>query len=433
VDSFTYTVDDGRGAGAPVTVEITVNHVDHLPEASPFSIVIKQDESFSSAIGYLNSWVIDPDGDALTYSLAKQAGHGVAAISPDGAVTYTPNPGFTGPDSFSYRAFDGVEYSFPAKVSVTVLTKPAGGADTYSVTENRSLKIDAAHGVLANDTDPEGDSLTAKLKNDVQSGQLSFNADGSFTYQPNAGFQGWDSFTYYPQDGSTSGDAVLVQIAVVAAGVNLAPTVADLSYDMTQDSVLTVSVAQGIVPKASDPENDPIYVEGVGQSTIHGMTYLYKDGSFVYTPVKGFTGDDYFEFRVYDSDWNESSVHTVAIHVAAAQGAGTPDPSPTATPTEEPATTPESTPVATETPESSPAVEVSDDEDETASPTPSSEREIADDGDDITTEQTDILQLPNTGTAPDRHGARDLFWLLLATIGLGAAGCATLKRNARRY
>ena len=70
----------------------------------------------------------------------------------------------------------------------------------------------AAPGVLANDTDPDGDTLTAVLVTGPSQGTLDLAADGSFTYDPDANNALDDSFTYRPFDGTNSGDPVTVTL-----------------------------------------------------------------------------------------------------------------------------------------------------------------------------------------------------------------------------
>jgi VCBS repeat-containing protein len=72
-----------------------------------------------------------------------------------------------------------------------------------------------APGVLGNDNDPDGDDLTAVLDTDVSNGTLNLNADGSFTYTPDSGFSGTDSFTYHANDGTDDSNTVMVTIDVV--------------------------------------------------------------------------------------------------------------------------------------------------------------------------------------------------------------------------
>ena len=67
----------------------------------------------------------------------------------------------------------------------------------------------AAHGVLGNDSDVDGDTLTASLATGPANGFAILNADGCFSYTPNTGFLGDDSFTYAASDGSLSDSATI--------------------------------------------------------------------------------------------------------------------------------------------------------------------------------------------------------------------------------
>src|SRR5262249_18613196 len=83
--------------------------------------------------------------------------------------------------------------------------------DAYSLNQDTVLTI-AAPGVLANDTDVDGDPLTAILVSGPVHGTLTLNADGSFTYTPNAGYVGSDSFTYKANDGTADGNVATVSL-----------------------------------------------------------------------------------------------------------------------------------------------------------------------------------------------------------------------------
>ncbi|MHC5068636.1 MAG: Ig-like domain-containing protein [Planctomycetota bacterium] len=95
-------------------------------------------------------------------------------------------------------------------------TAPVAVADSYSLDQDSSLNV-AAAGVLSNDSDADGDALSAVLVADVSNGSLSLSADGSFTYTPTAGFSGSDSFSYQANDGSASSNVVVVDLTVTAS------------------------------------------------------------------------------------------------------------------------------------------------------------------------------------------------------------------------
>jgi len=93
---------------------------------------------------------------------------------------------------------------------------PLAADDSFNVTAGARLDV-AAPGVLGNDSDPDGDTLSAELSvGPSHAADFALHGDGSFTYTPRAGFSGSDSFTYRPDDGSTQGNPAVVALTVVA-------------------------------------------------------------------------------------------------------------------------------------------------------------------------------------------------------------------------
>ncbi|HQX06284.1 MAG TPA: Ig-like domain-containing protein, partial [Zoogloea sp.] len=99
-------------------------------------------------------------------------------------------------------------------VSDDLQTPPVAINDTFSVSRNTTLSRDAANGVLTNDSDIEGNIITAQLVKATTHGSLTLNADGSFSYVPNAGYLGNDSFTYRAYDGIGYSTPATVNISV---------------------------------------------------------------------------------------------------------------------------------------------------------------------------------------------------------------------------
>ena len=161
-----------------------------------------------------------------------------------------------------------------------------------------TLTVDAAHGVLANDTDADGDLLTAELLGiPLVNGVLNFNSDGSFTYTPNAGVFGDINFTYQAEDWLDNSSPVLVTITVKE--VNTAPVAVADAYLVALDVPLVVAPASGVLVNDSDVENDPLEAQLV-DNVEHGTLTLNSDGSFLYTPNLGFEGVDTFTYQAFD-------------------------------------------------------------------------------------------------------------------------------------
>ena len=155
----------------------------------------------------------DPEGDPLTAILVTTPVNGTLTLNTDGSFTYTPNAAFTGVDTFTYKANDGTDDSNVATVTITVNALPVANDDSYTTNQGVTLNVPPP-GVLANDTDPEGDPLTAVLVTTPVNGTLTLNSDGSFTYTPNATFHGIDAFTYKANDGKGDSNVATVTITV---------------------------------------------------------------------------------------------------------------------------------------------------------------------------------------------------------------------------
>ena len=105
--------------------------------------------------------------------------------------------------------------------------------------------------MLVNDSDANGDALSAILVDDVTNGTLTLNADGSFSYMPDANFNGADSFTYKTNDGLADGNTVTVDLTVNPVDDPEA-IVGDFSGAVTEDGTL---IATGSV-SISDVDGD---------------------------------------------------------------------------------------------------------------------------------------------------------------------------------
>ena len=194
----------------------------------------------------------DPDGDPLTAVLVTGPSHGSLTLNANGSFSYTPAANFAGADSFSYRASDGTLTSNVATVTLSVTAvndAPVAAGDAYSTAEDTVLTVPAP-GVLGNDSDPDGDPLTAVLVTGPSHGSLTLNANGSFSYTPAADFAGADSFSYRASDGTLTSNVATVTLTVTA--VNDAPVAAGDAYSTAEDTVLTVP-APGVLGNDSRP------------------------------------------------------------------------------------------------------------------------------------------------------------------------------------
>jgi VCBS repeat-containing protein len=182
----------------------------------------------------------DAEGDALAASVVAGPQHGTLSLDADGTFVYTPNRDFVGTDTFTYRVNDGHSDSNIATVTINLTAvndAPGVNPERYVTAQNKSLIVSAGSGVLSNDTDAEGDSFSATLVTGPSKGQLTLGADGSFTYIPNSGYFGPDSFTYQASDGKQTSEATKVSLFVTNPN-NVAPVAQNDSYTTAEDTVL---------------------------------------------------------------------------------------------------------------------------------------------------------------------------------------------------
>ena len=195
----------------------------------------------------------------LTATVETPPAQGDLALALDGGFVYTPTSGYTGTVTFTYRA-SARTLTDTAMVTLTVEPNVAPVAldDAYTTDELTPLSV-AAPGVLDNDSDANGDTLTATLTTAPSRGALALDLDGSFVYTPALGFPGEYTFTYEASDGTLS-DTATVTLTVEA---NLAPAAQDDAYTVYQNVPLTVA-APGVLgqrqrrPRAR-ADRDPRY------------------------------------------------------------------------------------------------------------------------------------------------------------------------------
>ncbi|MCH8044616.1 MAG: tandem-95 repeat protein [Planctomycetes bacterium] len=315
-DSFAYRAFDGSSSSEPATVSITIHPVNDAPIAVDDEYFLDEDTVLVAA-GEFNVTANDfePDGDLESVTLVEQVTHGTLQFNEDGTFSYTPDADFNGIDTFTYRISDSQSQSPIATVTLNVSPvndRPQAGDDGgYEVNEDVQLVVSADQGLLLNDSDVEGSELTAILSRLPESGSLTLNADGSFTYTPDADFFGTDSFAYRAFDGGLSSEPATVSITIHP--VNDAPIAVDDEYFVDEDTVLGAAGGLNVTDNDFEPDGDLQSVTLVEQVT-HGTLQLNEDGTFSYTPDENFNGADSFTYQI-DDGTTTSEVATASIVV----------------------------------------------------------------------------------------------------------------------
>ncbi|WP_425046091.1 Ig-like domain-containing protein [Primorskyibacter sp. S87] len=217
-DSFGYTLEDGQGGSDTATVQITVNPVNDDPVANDDARTTDEDQPITFDPRDNDS---DIDGNPLSISaITVPASSGLVSVNPDGQLTYTPNPGFFGTDSFTYELSDGQGGTDTATVTITVNEvneAPTANPDLLIAPFGSGGSVVAT----ANDTDPDGDSLNVISVSSAQNGSSGYSG-GTVTYTPNSNFFGLDSFSYTVSDGTLT-DTSTVTVVVEQDPSSLPP------------------------------------------------------------------------------------------------------------------------------------------------------------------------------------------------------------------
>ena len=211
-DTFTYTIcDDGN----PQACDTATVYIEVLPEGSPDNEapIANADTSTTPEGTPINIVVLandfDPDADSITITATTDPANGTITLNPNGTITYTPDAGFIGEDTFTYTICDDGIPQLCDTATVTVTVQPAGYPNTTNANDdayNATPTSILIGNVLANDNDIEGDTQTVTTTTVITSEGVTVNIDpntGAFTYTPNAGYSGTDSFVYSICDNGT--------------------------------------------------------------------------------------------------------------------------------------------------------------------------------------------------------------------------------------
>ncbi|MGR3378837.1 beta strand repeat-containing protein [Salipiger abyssi] len=309
-DSFTYTLSDGQGGTDTASVAITVTEVNDAPVAGNDSETVVEDGTLTGNVSGNDS---DVDDASLSYTLLSGPSDGALTFNGDGSFSYSPDTDFAGSDSFTYQVSDGRGGTDTATVSITVTPEndaPVAVNDSYVLNEDVFSGANAAGGVLANDADADGDSLTVSLISDTSHGTLSLSPDGSFSYDPDPDFNGFDSFTYEVSDGSGGTDQATVSLQINP--VNDAPVAVDDSFSTGFETALTIP-APGPLANDTDVDGDTLTVSSILPGANGTVSGVAADGTFTFTPDAGFSGTETLSYIVSDGTLTDTGTITIQV------------------------------------------------------------------------------------------------------------------------
>ena len=289
-DSFAFIVNDGKLDSNTAKVSITVNAVNDAPFATPQSATTKVDKSIS-----LTLTGSDIDSQTFKFTIRTEPKHGklslVRNFNTNGKLVYTPQPGFTGTDSFTFKLNDGIVDSEPTTVAIDITPNnpPAADIKPVKTAEDTPVVIN----LMA--SDPDEDTLNYTVMKEPSHGKLNGTAP-NLTYTPNANFNGLDSFTFKANDGTV--DSFLATISITVTAVNDAPTASANKATIQEDTPGPIALT------GSDPDGDSL-TYGVLTNPSHGsLSGTAPD--LIYTPDTNYNGTDSFSFRANDGTTNSA-------------------------------------------------------------------------------------------------------------------------------
>jgi hypothetical protein len=221
------------------------------------------------------------EGDRLSATLVSGPGQGQLTLKSDGSFVYTPRAGFQGFDWFRYRARDINGYSQDTVVTLVVGRQPVANADHLWLPAGSSIHFGPAD-LVANDAPTFGTRLTVSVTQQPQNGSLTYNADGSFTYTPQANFHGQDTFKYTYNDqgfaGTSTEATVTIDVSadfVLNNGRLTALGAADgdkvqVDFDASRQALIALH--------GTSYRFDPLHTSGGTRINVNGQDYIFNLG-----------------------------------------------------------------------------------------------------------------------------------------------------------
>ncbi|SFN32637.1 Por secretion system C-terminal sorting domain-containing protein [Salegentibacter flavus] len=222
--------DPDTGQTATCNAEIFI-----IGEIEPEAICVPSGTEFTMTNGELNLTPEDIDaGSTAVCELKMELSQSSFTTPGDKTITLT--------------IFDESGSSDSCTTTISVIkdenptnSSPVAKDDPYNIDQDDILNI-ALPGILNNDIDPDGDTLTAILEDDVQNGNLTFNTDGSFTYTPNQGFTGQDTFTYIANDGTDDSNVATVTIEVKNTSTDFSCIQTPITLELDQSGAASLQL-----------------------------------------------------------------------------------------------------------------------------------------------------------------------------------------------
>ncbi len=289
------------------TVTITVTPINDPPTLTP---ILSQSVNEGQTLTLLVSCT-DIDGPSLTLMASNLPPGATFADNGDGTGTLTYTPGF---DTVQHPD----EQIIFSNISLTCIDGSATDTDTFnltvydvnrlpdavndSATTNEDAPVTVA--VLANDSDPDGDTLTVISFSPVANGTVSCTTAGMCTYTPSANFSGTDTFSYTVSDSRGGTDTATVTITVNP--INDPPQADNISVTTPKNTPITITLP------VRDDNGDPLTCSLISPPS-NGTVTVNANCTATYTPNSDFVGTDRFDYRVSDGQLTDEGHVEISV------------------------------------------------------------------------------------------------------------------------
>ncbi|SBS31810.1 tandem-95 repeat protein [Vibrio toranzoniae] len=306
-----FDINDGTDT-LVATADLTVNPVNDLPQPQDQTFSIGEDGILNFTDEDLLTGATDIDGDELSVEGVTYTGaDGVLTDNGDGSYSFAPNENFNGDVNFNFDVSDGTD-TVQANIDVSVTPEndpPVAGSTSYTVHEDNSITISNEQ-LLANSSDIEGEVAVDSVTYSGADGVFEDNGDGTYTFSPNANFNGEVSLDVVVTDEEGATEATTAGITVLE--VNDPPIAGSTSYSVSEDEVITISAEQ-LLANASDIEGE-VAIDSVNYASSDGIFTDNGDGTFSFAPNANFDGDVSLDVVVTDED-GATATTTASIDV----------------------------------------------------------------------------------------------------------------------
>lgn len=335
-DSFTYKACDVFACSPPTTVTITIGTGldNHLPFATDDAIQVAPHAATADIVGDAKTTDsvldndVDPDGDALTASKLTDPTHGDLVFNANGTFSYQNHPNDNATtDTFAYSACDTDGACDLGVVSITIGNAPADHIpvvvdDAIQVAHGQSAStligdLNVPGSVLDNDSDPDaGDTLTAVKVGALlnNSGSISLNADGTFTYTNTDQQATTDTVLYEACDNIFACTAGIITISINSNPPDVAPIAMDDAIVVGPHGATGILVGGGsnVLTNDSDPADS--LTAHLISAPANGHVTLNADGTFTYFNDDPAPGVDSWRYEACDS-YGACSGATVSVTI----------------------------------------------------------------------------------------------------------------------